>query len=72
MKVSKVDHIISAVGENEQKVNGMLYHFPNASGNGVKQLKQHVQEVSKKAQNLYSIFVPVQKIEKEKKIYMEN
>ena len=63
MKISKVNHVKTGVGINEDHVTGMLYSYPGKKGK--EDLKEHVQNVNKSAQRLYSIFLPVNKISRQ-------
>lgn len=66
MKVSRVDHVRTAVGmkkentkkENIKKVNGVLYSYPNGTKEETIRLEGHVRKITRQSQRLYNVFVP--------------
>lgn len=57
MKISKVNHTKSGVGVCGQQTRGILYVNPNQTSESHINLEKHVENLNKKAQMLYSIFV---------------
>ena len=55
MKISKVNHTRTAVGEEKQRVSGMLYHYPNVQKMENQKLKEHVKEYLQKHDKNYNL-----------------
>ena len=58
MKISKVEHTKSAVGNSNNGTKGFLYKNP-ARGKNI-DIKKQIQDCGNKSQFLYNLFVPVQ------------
>lgn len=56
MKVSKVNHLRTAIQLKESKGAEFLYQNPSKDGSPEKDLREHLAAQTKKAENLYSIF----------------
>lgn len=62
MKISKVDHTRFGIGEKNRKCEGMLYYNPSKEKSAVlsdESLKGRVEELNRKAKNLYNVFNPI-------------